>query len=424
MGAVLAAASLAVAAACTPRPAVSIVNPDAVTPIVSGTAGAPPGGLGILTATPAPELATAAAVPTEVIPPPRPLSLAPGFVAGVFAEGLPGVRQMVVAGNGDVVATVPREGRIVVIPDRDRNGVADRVVDFASGEPLFQPFGLIIRGDRLLVGNTDSLLAYPYVPGDMLARATPEVVVGNLPGGGDHWARSLAITPDERVLIGVGSSCNACLEDNPLRAGLLRFTPGGGGGTRIADVLRDPTGLAVQPDTEEMWVTDVGRDGPGPVRAPDEVNRLGAGRDFGWPVCIGDRVPDPTLGSAERCSATAAPAIQFPPYSEPSDLLFYEGGMFPDEYDHDALIALHGTLADRTVQAGYKVVRVPFEAGEPAGPPDDLVSGWLLGNTDRWGRPAGLAIAPDGALLVSDDFGGRIYRIAYAPVEPTPTPWR
>jgi glucose/arabinose dehydrogenase len=105
-------------------------------------------------------------------------------------------------------------------------------------------------------------------------------------------------------------------------------------------------------------------------------------------------------------------------------MVFYEGGMFPEDYRHDALIALHGTLADRTAQTGYKVVRVPFEAGEPAGPPDDLVSGWLLGNTDRWGRPAGLAIAPDGALLVSDDFGGRIYRIAYAPVEPTPTPWR
>jgi glucose/arabinose dehydrogenase len=420
MGAVLAAAT---SVACAQRAVPSVVDPD-VESTANGTAAElPPSGLGISTATARPDEATAAPVPTELIAPPRPLTLADGLVVGVFAEGLLGVRGLTVAGNGDVIVTIPSEDRIVIVPDRDRNRVADRVSIFAQGEPLNQPYGLVVRGDWLFVANTDSIVRFPYVSGDLVARGPSETLVGNLPGGGDHWARPLALSPDERLIVGIGSSCNACIESNPLRAALFQVDLSGGNGTLIAGGFRDPLGVAVHPETEEVWLTDAGRDDLGPALPPDELNRLGAGRDFGWPYCYGRQMPDPEFGSLERCAATASSALDIPPHSEPSGLVFYGGDMFPDDYTNDAIVALHGTL-QRTLQSGYKVVRVRFQDGHPTGEVEDLVSGWLLPNTDRWGRPAALAQADDGALLLTDDFGGRIYRIAYSLVEPTPTPWR
>jgi glucose/arabinose dehydrogenase len=419
-GTVVLAATLV--AGCGRGPTTSVVSPDLPEGGVGDASGPPPRS-GLLTATPAEATATALPVATALPTPPGPLRLAEGFAAGVFAEDVPGVRMMAVAPNGDVLASAPSADRIVVLPDRNGDGVADRVVVYAQNEPLNEPHGLAIRGDWLYVANTDSVLRYAYTPGDLAARGAPETVVPSLPGGEQHWTRSLLFSADERMLVSVGSSCDVCVEDNPFRAAVLRFDADGANGAVLARGLRNAVGLAVEPETEAVWVTENGRDLLGDDLPPDELNVLRAGADYGWPYCYGQRVPDASMGaSAERCAATDPPAVEIPAHSAPLGIWFYTGAMFPADYRHDAFVALHGSW-NRSVPTGYKVVRIPFAGGAPSGAAEDFVWGWLLADTSRWGRPVGIAEAPDGALLVSDDFAGRVYRIVYAPVVPTPTPW-
>jgi glucose/arabinose dehydrogenase len=356
--------------------------------------------------------------------PPEPLALQDGFAAGVFAEGLQGIRMLAVASNGDVLATIPKSNRIVALPDRDGDGAADRVAVFDEAGVLNEPHGIAIRGEWLYVANTDSVWRYAYVTGDLSAREPPEVVVPSIPGGPQHWTRTILFSADERMILSVGSSCDVCVEDNPLRAALLRFDADGGNASVVARGLRNAVGLAVNPQTEEVWMTENGRDLLGDNLPPDELNVLREGADYGWPFCFGRQVPDPEMGAtAETCAATEPAAVEIPAHSAPLGVVFYDGDAFPDEYRGDAFVAYHGSW-NRSRPTGYKVVRIPFTDGQPSGPPEDFAWGWLKADTTRWGRPVDVKQTSDGSLLVTDDFAGRVFRIAYAPVEPTPTPWR
>lgn len=421
--ATLAVVMLVGGTACARPTTVSVINPD----VGEGTAGpgrlGPPPDSGIVTATPEPATPTRQLVPTVMATPPQPLALSDGFAAGVYASGLAGVRMMAVASNGDVLVSIPKSNRIVVLPDRNGDGQADSVGVFAEEGILNEPHGLAIRGEWLYVANTDSVLRFAYIPGDLAAREEPEVVVASIPGGQAHWTRTLVFGADERLMVSVGSSCDVCVEDNAFRAAILRFDVSGGNGAVVARGLRNAVGLAVNPDTEEVWMTENGRDLLGDDLPPDEVNRLRVGADYGWPYCFGNRVPDASMGAtADTCASTDPAPIEIQAHSAPLGLAFYSGTAFPDEYRGDLYVALHGSW-NRSLPTGYKVVRIPFTAGEPSGPAQDFVWGWLLADTQRWGRPVDIAQTHDGSLLITDDFGGRVYRIAYAPVVPTPTPW-
>lgn len=359
-------------------------------------------GLFVLAAIPT---ATHAAPPAGQLP--HPIKVPPGFHLEVYADDLPGVRFMALSPRGDLTVSRPGRGEILVLPDRNRDGRPDRVSVFASD--LDRPHGVAWRDGALYVAETGAVQRLTDADGDLVAE-DKTLLTKDLPDGGMHWTRTLGFGPDGAMYVSAGSSCNACDEEDPRRATIMRFKPDGSGREIYARGLRNAVGFTWHPVTRELWATDNGRDWLGNNLPPEELNRIQFGGHYGWPNCFGARKPDPQKGDATRCAKTIPPAVEFPAHMAPLGVTFYTGKQFPAEYRHNAFVAFHGSW-NRFPPAGYKVVRVRFQDGRPAGY-EDFATGWLRGGRD-WGRPVDVLTAPDGALFVTDDAGGRIYRITY-----------
>jgi glucose/arabinose dehydrogenase len=324
-----------------------------------------------------------------------------GFSIGVFASGLGHARMLAESPSGELVLSEHWEGRVLKLADRDRDGVAEDVVPILTG--LDVPHGLAFVGDALFVAETHRVLRLDVWWDGGSAR---EVI--RLPGHGQHQTRSLAVGPDGRLYVSIGSSCDVCVEDEPMRAAVWRFNPDGGGGDPYAVGLRNAVGLAWEPGADRLWVTDNERNELGEEIPPDELDVLREGGDYGWPACYGDRIADPAFGNAERCARTEAPALELPAHSAPLGLAFYDRAGFPSEYRGDLFVALHGS-AVRERPVGYSVARVPIRDGR-AQPAIEFARGWLVGD-DSWGRPVAPFAGRDGALYLTDDKAGVIYRI-------------
>ena len=340
------------------------------------------------------------------------LQLPPGFEADVFAEGLNNPRFMAFGPDGVLYVAERGNGRIVALPDNDSDGMADEVRVFAAG--LDQPHSIVYQEGAWYVGVPGQVIRLEDGDGDGVAEERM-AVVDNLPTSGSHRTRTVDFLPDGRMVVSVGSSCNACEETDPRRATVLIYDDAAsGGGERIyAQGLRNAVGLAVHPQTGQLWATNNGRDLMGDDLPPETVYIVQEGSDYGWPRCHSGVVLDPELGQPGDCDGVAQPLVQMQAHSAPLALAFYNGESFPGEYRGDLFIAFHGSW-NRSVPTGYKVVRLPLRGSEPAGPIEDFVTGWLDEETNQaTGRPAGLAVGPDGALYISDDKGGFIYRIRY-----------
>ena len=335
------------------------------------------------------------------------VALPPGFRLDVFASGLGSPRFMAVSPSGDLFVSIPARGQVVVLPDRDGDGKADRTVVFAAG--LNRPHGLAFHEGFLYVAETGAVVRFPYRPGDE-AGGKPATVVPDLPKGSGHWTRTIAFGPDGKLYVSVGSSCNVCEETNPRRAAVLQFNADGTAGRVFARGIRNAVGTTFHPATGVLWATNNGRDWLGDDFPPDTVLILKDGAHYGWPFCNGSRVPDPDLGRPDFCKTVALPSLEIQAHSAPLGLTFYTGEAFPVEYRGDLFVALHGSW-NRSVPTGYKVIRIPMHDGEP-GAPMDFATGWLQGSR-AWGRPVDVITGKDGALYVSDDRAGAIYRIAY-----------
>jgi glucose/arabinose dehydrogenase len=344
----------------------------------------------------------------------------PGFALMVYAEGLDGPRFMAFGpdtGAGPnfeippaaLYVTAIRAGEVVALPDRNQDVLADDKVVFTDG--LRSPHGIAWHDGWLYVGETHQVIRLRDTNGDLRADER-EVVVPNLPGGEQHFTRTVGFGPDGGLYVSVGSSCDVCKESDPRRAAILRFEPDKGGETTIyARGLRNAVGFTWHPETGEMWATDNGRDWLGDDLPPEELDLIQAGDDHGWPYCYGDRIPDPDMGSEERCAETQPATFDMPAHSAPLGLEFYTGEAFPAEYRGDLFIAFHGSW-NRSVPTGYKVVRVRFREGRPVAM-EDFVDVWLVGLRVRH-RPVDVKTGPDGALYISDDRGGTIFRLAHA----------
>jgi glucose/arabinose dehydrogenase len=332
----------------------------------------------------------------------------PGFRIETFASGLGAPRFMAVSPSGDLFVSVPARGQVVALPDRDGDGKVDRVVIYADG--LNRPHGLAFFRQWLYVAGTDAVVRFPYRPGD-LTGGKPEVVVPDLPSGGGHWTRTITFGPDAKMYVSVGSSCNVCEESDPRRAALLQFNPDGSGGRNFARGIRNAVGITFHPQTGELWATNNGRDWLGDDFPPDTILVVRDGAHYGWPHCNGQRAPDPDFGRPDFCQTTALPTLEIQAHSATLGLTFYTGGMFPPEYRGDLFVGLHGSW-NRSVPTGYKLIRIPMRGGRP-GAPQDFASGWLQGSR-AWGRPVDVITGKDGALYLSDDRAGVIYRISYS----------
>jgi glucose/arabinose dehydrogenase len=326
-----------------------------------------------------------------------------GFHVGVFAADLDNVRFMTVGPDGAIYASLRRAGKVVRLTDADGDGRAEPPTVVIDG--LRGPHGLAFRGDTLYVAEERRVMR--LVPPDRRA----EVVVDGLPAGGGHFTRTI-LFHDGHLYVSIGSSCNLCRESDPRRAAVVRYDLDGSHETLFATGLRNSVGLAVEPATGAIWATNNDRDRLGDDRPPDRVNILKQGGWYGWPDCYLPNTPNPEYAdSAAKCARAIGPTVTLPAHAAPLGLAFYTGTQFPVAYRGDLFVALHGSW-NRSVPIGYEVVRVPIKDGRPAGPWTDFVSGWLEGRS-WWGRPVDPIVAPDGSLLISDDAGGRIFRVWY-----------
>jgi glucose/arabinose dehydrogenase len=325
----------------------------------------------------------------------------PGFEIQELATGLGGVRSLAIGPNGQLFAAVSRSGRVVRL-DPARGGAAEVVL-----EGLDRPYGLLFHDEYMYLGERSRIVRYRGPD-----YRTAEVVVPDLPSGGSHWTREIVFGADGMLYVSVGSSCNVCEEDDPRRAAVTRYSPDGSGETIVAHGLRNAAGLAVHPGTGMLWASQNERDMLGDDLPPEEINILTqVGEHFGWPYCYGDRVPNPEYRDrASFCGTTVPPALSIQAHSAPLGMAFYTGTHFPEEYRGDLFVALHGSW-NRSERTGYKVVRVRVEDRRPVSY-EDFAWGWLSGRRVG-GRPVDVVVGPDGSLLVSDDEGGRIYRIRW-----------
>ena len=344
------------------------------------------------------------------------LKTPPGFHVSVFAEDVDGARMMIFSPGGVLLVSESGEGKVVALPDPKHTGKAQRTATVLDG--LNEPHGLAFYEGKLYVAENDRLRHYDWDEANL--RASNPKQLADLPGGGGHSTRTL-LFHGGKMYVSAGSSCNVCIEKDSRRAAVMEFNPDGSGQKIFAKGLRNAVGLAVNPKTDTVWATVNGRDMLGDDLPPEVIVDLGKdGGDFGWPYCYGDRVPDPnfTKPGDDRCKNVARPKVQMQAHSAPLGLAFYEGSEFPAEYRNNLFVAFHGSW-NRSVPTGYKVVRVKLDdQGQPVGGAEDFITGWLApGETKRgrWmGRPVGIVFGGDGAMYLSDDAGGVIYRVTYA----------
>ncbi|MBN8873031.1 MAG: sorbosone dehydrogenase family protein [Rhodospirillales bacterium] len=384
---------------------------------------------------PAPYATASAGRPPRVVP--RPPDAAPavpaGFTATLFASGFDQPRTLRTAPNGDVFLAESGAGRIRILRTLPNAARPATVATFAEGLSL--PFGIAFwppgPAPRFVyVAETNRVIRYPYQSGDLRARGPAQVIVPSLPEGG-HWTRDLAVSPDGGTLfVSVGSASNAgttlrgrppadlprgaAWGDEAGRALVLAMDPEGGARRVYATGLRNCSAMAIQPGPGALWCVVNERDGLGDDLPPDYATRVQQGAFYGWPwFYLGDH-PDPRLRDArpDLAGQVTAPDVLIQAHSAPLGITFYDGAQFPAEYRGDAFVALHGSW-NRATRTGYSVIRLRFANGRPTGAYEEFLSGFVASDRAVWARPVGVTVAPDGALLVSEDGNGTIWRVAW-----------
>jgi glucose/arabinose dehydrogenase len=344
------------------------------------------------------------------------LTLPPGFAINVFARGLENARMLAVHGP-HVYLTRRAQGDVIRFIDADRDGVAEDKRTVAAGLPNVH--GIVIHEPNVYLATPTHVYRATLTPeGDL---GSPVPIISDLPEGGQHPNRTLAIGPDEKLYISVGSPCDACPIDNPEYATLLRAELDGSRREIFARGLRNTIGFGWHPSTGVLWGMDHGSDWRGDDIPPEELNRIEQDKDYGWPYCYGSQRVDPVIQQPTDttkeayCPTTTAPVLENQAHQAPIGLSFYTATQFPERYRNSAFVAFRGSW-NRIPATGYKIARVVFDASGQPTAIEDFVTGFLIENgTAQFGRLAGTAIAQDGSLLFTDDENGVIYRVSYSP---------
>jgi len=355
-----------------------------------------------------------------------------GFKVEQYVTGLDDPRLIRFAPNGDLfvaeseVERKPDTGTIRVFRGVDARGKPKEVGVFASG--LAQPFGIAFyplgpNPKWLYIGNTDSVVRFPYENGDLKATGPAEKLT-DLPGGGrlrggGHWTRDIVFSKDgKRMFVSVGSHSNV---DDPdthpeefHRADVLEFTPEGKFVKVYAWGIRNCVGEAIQPETGELWCSTNERDQLGDNLVPDYITHVKEDGFYGWPWYYMGSNQDPRLAGKhpELLGKVIVPDVLLQPHFASLEMTFYEGSEFPAVYKGDIFAAEHGSW-NKSKRAGYEVIRVPVRDGKATGEYEDFLTGFVTSSGDVWGRPVGVAVASDGSLFVSDDGSRTIWHVTY-----------
>jgi glucose/arabinose dehydrogenase len=347
----------------------------------------------------------------------------PGFKVELYAAGLDSARTLRTAPNGDIFLTESDPGRIRVFRGLTRDGKPEQSAVFASG--MKQPYGLAFYPPGpdpqwLYVGNTDEVVRLPYHNGDLKASGPPEHIA-DLPGGGGHWTRALDFSQDgKRMFVAVGSGSNVDDPDTTPReknrADILACNPENCVLSVYAYGIRNAGGgIAVNPQTGELWCSVNERDALGDNLVPDYITHVQEGGFYGWPWWYLGAHQDPRHQGKhpELKDKAIVPDVLLQPHNASLEFTFYQGQQFPAEYKGDIFASEHGSW-NKAVRVGYEVIRVPLhQTGHASGEYEDFVTGFVLPDGNVWGRPVGMTVAPDGALLVSDDGSNSIWRVSY-----------
>jgi glucose/arabinose dehydrogenase len=371
------------------------------------------------------------------------LKVPAGFDIKQFASGLDAPRLMRTAPNGDIFIAESSSGRIRVLRPSADGATAGQNEVFATG--LQRPYGIAFypnNGDPqwVYVGNTDSVVRYPYRNGDLKARGEAEIIVAKLPTGPrGHWTRDIVFSKDgTKMFVAVGSGTNVAedmpkldkaalqkwIQENPLgaawggeteRADVLVFDPQGKNRRIYATGIRNCSGIAIHPTTGDLWCATNERDLLGDDLPPDYVTRVREGAFYGWPWYYIGGNQDPRHKDARNDlkDKVTVPDVLIQSHSAALEITFYDGDHFPAEYKGSGFVALHGSW-NRAKRTGYKIVRIPTKDGVPSGEYEDFVTGFGVNDANTWGRPVGVTVAKDGALLFSEDGNGTIWRVSRA----------
>jgi glucose/arabinose dehydrogenase len=333
------------------------------------------------------------------------LQVPPGYSVSVVAAGIGSPRFMAFDDAGNLLVGAAADGVVYRYAYADGQlGEAEPLI-----EGLQQPASVAMYaandGQYLYVGEVNQVSRFRYDAAGPVGEQ--EVVIPDLPTDG-HGTRTVAFGPDGMLYLAVGSSCNICDEAEEIRATVSRANPDGSNQEIIATGLRNPVGLAFQPETGLLWATVNERDNQGNEIPPDLVTIVEEGADYGWPGCL---PPDATPQEAGTdCSGITPPTVGIQAHSAPLGLAFLDGEGVPDDLSGNLIVVQHGSW-NREPPAPPKLLLIEFEDGVPVGA-RDFVTGWQDASGVRWGRPAGVVVAPDGSLIVSDDDNGMIYRIS------------
>jgi glucose/arabinose dehydrogenase len=298
--------------------------------------------------------------------------------------------------------------------DLDGDGVAETKSDFLTG--LNSPFGMALVGDRLFVANANAVVAFPYQPGDTRITAAPTTIASLPAGRNHHWTKSLVASADgTKLYVGVGSNSNIGengMEEETGRAAIHEIDIATGQSRLYATGLRNPVGLAWQPDSRKLWVAVNERDELGNDLVPDYMTSVTPGAFYGWPWSYYGQHIDTRVRPQDpaRVASAIAPDYALGAHTASLGLTFYEGTLFPAAFHHGAFIGQHGSW-NREPKAGYKVIFVPFADGVPSGRPMDVLTGFLNDRGEAMGRPVGVQTDRTGALLVADDAGNAVWRV-------------
>lgn len=331
-----------------------------------------------------------------------PLKVEDGWQVGLFAKGTPGARDLEFSPGGTLIVSLTQSGRVVALPDQDRNGQVDEVKTLIQN--LKEPHGLAFYNGQLYVAENNRVVRYHFDE-KTLAVKVDKTIIPNLPTGG-HDAHTIVFDSSGQLFLKVGSSCNVCIEKDERRATILTSDHDGQGLKVYAEGLRNAPFMVFQPESKELWVTEMGRDWLGDNLPPDEVNIVKEGINYGWPNCYGNQVHDTDFDkNGFDCRQTEPAAHEFPAHSAPLGLAF-----MPKEFAAtnrgNLLVAYHGSW-NRSSPTGYKVVKLNVNNGKITGP-EDFLTGFLEGSTAT-GRPVDLIFAKEGSLYISDDKAGAIY---------------
>ena len=335
----------------------------------------------------------------------RTLQVPPGFTVSVVGSGLGDPRFMDFDNAGNLLVGTERQGIVYRFPFTEGRLGEPEVLISGLQQPASVALFTADDGQYLYVGEMTQVSRFPYDPAGPVG--DQEVVVADLPMGG-HRTRTVAFGPDGKLYLAVGSSCNICLEQEPIRVTVSRANPDGSDLKIFATGMRNPVGLAFQPGTDLLWATVNERDNQGNEIPPDLVTIVTEGANYGWPACL---PPDATPQEpGADCSGVNPPTVGIQAHSAPLGLAFLAGEGVPSDLDGDLIVAQHGSW-NREPPAAPKLLLIDFEDGVPVAARDFAI-GWQDASGERWGRPAGVVVAPDGSLIVSDDSNGLLYRFS------------